>query len=142
MGLLLLLLLLLLVLHSNIASFNKSWVTFFLFNVTLKILAYFTVEKKKKWVWAKEWKKDKEGGTVELSWVGVWGDWVLGKSLSYNNGCNLIIERLSWSKGQCHPYSHVSLSTHVPLSFLDHLNKNKRDTQRVFSVFVFVFVLF
>ena len=139
MGLLLLLLLLLLVLHSNIASFNKSWVTFFLFNVILKILAYFTVEKKKKsGCGLKSERKTKKGEQFELSWVGVWGDWVLAKSLSYNNGCNLIIEGLSWSKGQCHPYSHVSLSTHIPLSFLDHLNKNKRDTLRGFSVFVFV----
>ena len=74
MGLLLLLLLLLLVLHSNIASFNKSWVTFFLFNVTLKILAYFTVEKKKKsGCGLKSERKTKKGEQFELSWVGVWG---------------------------------------------------------------------
>ena len=43
-------LLLLLLLQFNIASFNKSWVTFIylLFNVILKILAYFTVENKKR----------------------------------------------------------------------------------------------
>ena len=61
MGLLLLLLLLLLVLHSNIASFNKSWVTFFLFNVILKILAYFTVEKKKSGCGLKSERKTKKG---------------------------------------------------------------------------------